>query len=612
MTSQFDKLKEDYYSAKNRIISYLYLKRLFILVSFLIALPPILGLLYIKLFGVNLVFQDQWILVPLIEKQHIGTLTLEDLFAQYNEHRIFFPRIIMLILAYITNYNTIAEMYFSWILAIFTFILILKMFKKDFENSPSVWIMFVPIAWILFSFRQFENILWGMQIQIYLSILGFVAMIYMLEKSEKINYKFLMAILCGVISTFSFFNGLIVWPVGFVFIFLSRKKNKKYLAITWASISLLVGTLYFYNWVLISTHPSLLFFTQNLIISLTYLMVNIGAPLSLEQDHALFIGIILVLYMLVIILIMNKNNFITENAKWLSFIFFSFMSSIALTIGRSGFGVEQALASRYITITSLGIIGLYAIIICLYNKIEFHNKKNYIIFFSIVLSIIIFGTITGYIDGMTYGRTSSDSKEIMVTNLINYNWTDKYSFKQMDEIPNRRKVYARILDKYKLNVFYKISDGQKLSNPMLNWSRLKYVWGGLMVIDAINNKQFSKYANEQFINVNTDKEQFISIEGWAIDDKAKDGTVKAFLVLNGGKEEIILHTAKTFRPDVAEFFKVDSYKQSGWSVKIIPKEFEAQCYNISVRILRTNSEEYNELYEKKPICFSNLSNVNSD
>src|SRR5438128_1219761 len=78
-----------------------------------LVLPALLPFNFVYRFGVNLPYWDQWELVPLLAKLHDGQLTLADLTAQHNEHRIFFPRLIMLGLATLTRYNTVAEMYFN-------------------------------------------------------------------------------------------------------------------------------------------------------------------------------------------------------------------------------------------------------------------------------------------------------------------------------------------------------------------------------------------------------------------------------------------------------------------------------------------------------------------
>ena len=72
------------------------MKRLPIAALILIAWPAIaLGLL-LYLYGVDVPFWDQWSVVGLAEAFRLHILTFGQLFAQFNEHRVFFPRLLLL------------------------------------------------------------------------------------------------------------------------------------------------------------------------------------------------------------------------------------------------------------------------------------------------------------------------------------------------------------------------------------------------------------------------------------------------------------------------------------------------------------------------------------
>ena len=68
------------------------------LAAVLATVPAVLALFIIRVDGVNVAYSDQWALIPYIDREYPGTLSLADLFAQHNEHRMFFPRIAFLIL----------------------------------------------------------------------------------------------------------------------------------------------------------------------------------------------------------------------------------------------------------------------------------------------------------------------------------------------------------------------------------------------------------------------------------------------------------------------------------------------------------------------------------
>ena len=76
-----------------------------------LSLIPIVVLIYFVVeYTVNVPHWDQWGLVPLLEKSYSGTLSFGDLWAQHNEHRAFFPKIVMLTLARFSGWNIAYEL----------------------------------------------------------------------------------------------------------------------------------------------------------------------------------------------------------------------------------------------------------------------------------------------------------------------------------------------------------------------------------------------------------------------------------------------------------------------------------------------------------------------
>src|SRR5262245_62975011 len=75
-------------------------------IALLLAFIPLAYLIVmVATYSVDVPFADQWALVPLLEKSYRGTLTLRDLWSQHNEHRLLFPRMIMLVLARLSGWN---------------------------------------------------------------------------------------------------------------------------------------------------------------------------------------------------------------------------------------------------------------------------------------------------------------------------------------------------------------------------------------------------------------------------------------------------------------------------------------------------------------------------
>src|SRR5438046_7390687 len=82
------------------------------------ASPLLIGVLIFKN-GVDFPVLDEWDgTAPLFEKMTDGTLGIADFFAQHNEHRIFFPRLIFFALGRLTHWNIRAELWVIWLLAL--------------------------------------------------------------------------------------------------------------------------------------------------------------------------------------------------------------------------------------------------------------------------------------------------------------------------------------------------------------------------------------------------------------------------------------------------------------------------------------------------------------
>src|SRR3954469_12330383 len=88
-----------------------------LLLLLIIAVPPIYLTWVVLTQTVDVPFADQWTLVSVLDHFYAGTLSFHDLWSQHNEHRLLFPRLIMLGLAIASGWNTHYEMLTNILLA---------------------------------------------------------------------------------------------------------------------------------------------------------------------------------------------------------------------------------------------------------------------------------------------------------------------------------------------------------------------------------------------------------------------------------------------------------------------------------------------------------------
>lgn len=212
-------------------------------------------------FAVDVPFWDEWDYTRYIEKMYSGNLTVYDLWQQHNEHRILFPRLITILNIILFHWNIYLSMAITVLLALCGSYLIYNMIcKLDFGDNKKYWLYFI-VAWILFSFNQVDNWLWGFQLAFGLAVFASIASIYLLSVFPPTTKIIVFSALAAIISIYSSANGLFIYPVGILIICMGQSVTKEKNVILW---SLLVGgasVAYFIDFHFITEHGG---FSQNL------------------------------------------------------------------------------------------------------------------------------------------------------------------------------------------------------------------------------------------------------------------------------------------------------------------------------------------------------------
>lgn len=426
-------------------------------VAVLLSLPVAIAFIFITLYGVNVVFWDQWDFLPLFDKLYAGNLTFSDLIAQNNEHRFLVYRLIMITLGGVTHYNNLAEMYLSWVVLCLICWVLYKIFTIGVRPSWTTAAWFVPVPWLMFNLRQFENLLFGIQVAFYMLILCFLLSVYLLQTGKGLGWKFWAAVACGITGTFSVASGLLIWLIGalqLIALYLCRPRAEKasYLRpmLVWIVIAAGLYLFYFWGYEKPPWHPSLLYFTEQPLVSISYGLAALGCVFSINTVTAIIAGLVLaVLYLISAIIIFRDLKGGVRYLPYLALAVFTVASVLLLVLGRSGFGVEQALSSRYISITVLGIIGIYMLIVTMPLKLI--NLKSWRLRTAITLLMLFLFSLNMYIlliPGQTYLN-----RQMARQYLITYDVQPDENLKYLYPDPDRLKKYIPILIKYKLNVF---------------------------------------------------------------------------------------------------------------------------------------------------------------
>ncbi len=222
---------------------------------------------------------DQWEFVPTLQAWHEGRLGVADLMAQHNEHRPALPRALQLLLAMLTGWDVRAESTLTLLCAATGFLVLLRALKPTIANlgkHPQALASFTLSA-LYFSAVQWQNWLLGWQVQLVLSTTLAIATYSLLLHTTW--RCFIAALLLAIGATFSFANGLLVWPIGLVLLLgnpaRSRSLGLKASAL-WTLAFAAVAMIYFRGY-----HPPPQHAAEESwsVDSAAYLFAYLGAPL---------------------------------------------------------------------------------------------------------------------------------------------------------------------------------------------------------------------------------------------------------------------------------------------------------------------------------------------
>ena len=308
--------------------------------SLLILAPSLLiGILIFKN-GVDTPVLDEWDgTAPLFEKMQDGTLGVADFFAQHNEHRIFFPRLIFFALGRLTQWDIRAELWIIWLLALVCLFSVQQMARRsvgaprrplrtphpdllpvgegtalpakvgekqllsqslplgethaippvrlgpevraDLQHSPTTfWLMFAASV-LLFSPLGVANFLWGFQVGFLLPLACVTTCIWT-AASVRYPFNFLLAIILCTICTFSIASGFTSWLLIIPVLLLANApspSSRKWWTI-WGSLFSLELLLYFWDYEQPPNHPPVWWFLAHPITAVEYVLLFFGGPFS--------------------------------------------------------------------------------------------------------------------------------------------------------------------------------------------------------------------------------------------------------------------------------------------------------------------------------------------
>jgi hypothetical protein len=534
----------------------------------MIASPLVIAVLFVRAYGVNVPIWDEWESVPDILAVLSRRLTLGDLWRQHNEHRIFFPRIAMLALYRLGHMDSRVLMYANCGILAATVAIVLIDHLRCSGNTFSAWLSFVPAAWILSSLRQWENLLWAWQIQIFMCVGAVVVALYALSYADRIGWMAL-GIAAGVVACCSFSSGMLVWPAGlFQILVRHRQRSRWRAALIWCCAAIATAATYSVGYQRPQHHPSPLAFLQHPINAATYLLASIGGPLAGDLGGAVAAGLLLSTVALLAARLWYRRPDLVRPSMAASLIVFSVGASAMMMIGRVGFGPSQALASRYTTITVLGVAGLYLLIV---QNLHAESRAPRIV--AAILAIAFVGQASVTDRSIAEAKVTNQHRRQLAIVLKGYRSQPDEMLAALYPVPSTLRERAAVLEQFRLSVFARAAGLASLPGiPPFS-------------VDFINNAPPTRVPS---VRAGT----MLRVSGWAVDDRARTVAAGVVVFVDGGAETAALYGLE--RPDVAQVLGNPGYRDCGFTADAPTLSLAPGRHSLGLRIFNADGTGFYE------------------
>ena len=319
----------------------------------LACVTPLVTLAFIFRYATDVPYWDAWEATSILfVKFHAGTLGVADFLRFQNEHRILVPQIVGFTLGLLTHWNMWAGFIGAWV---FGWVIVwqLWLLARCTGMRMSAWQVAVT-AFLVFSPVQHETwILGNLGYQIPLALFLACLLAPRLMRPGRGYGGYVATMLLAAATTFSFGSGLLAWLFGFP----TRVAGRRWLTGLWVGAFVLSVALYFHGYAPSPRSPSPLVFVHRPWVAGEYLLAYLGGGFSSDPFNATIVGSVLLAAFCVCAVrlwkLRDEPGLADRAMPWLMLGMFIIGTGGLTAIGRAGFGVEQALATRYILFSAM-------------------------------------------------------------------------------------------------------------------------------------------------------------------------------------------------------------------------------------------------------------------
>lgn len=293
-------------------------------------------------------YWDQW------EELVTGrTITWSWLISQHNEHRLLFPRLIFIADRWISGETNWVDLVANVIIQVGMAALLIYLFLRGSHriSKTVIWAAGFSLG-LLFWAGQSENFTWGFQVQFFGVVLAAAGTFTVLALARPTIPSTLVVILLEAIATYTLASGIIAAFLCIVLAIFLGRPRRIVLLLSIAALALLASYLAGYRGPADSQPVKAIGHFDRLAL---YYLTYLGGPIS-EAIHggvfsAVLIGCVgtFVFVLTAVVMLYRAHRTPPASAALLALAAFAMAMDLLTAVGRSQFGLGQAMSSRYAT-----------------------------------------------------------------------------------------------------------------------------------------------------------------------------------------------------------------------------------------------------------------------
>jgi hypothetical protein len=359
-------------------------------------LPVLLIVCLVVRYAVAIPMLDDWEMVPLAIKARVGGLTFHDLFAQQQEARTFFPKLIFIFLSMGKHWDGRIEMMLSIAICCLTTVGLYRLGRKTGLAGWPGGIAFLLGVFLIFSPTQHELWLLASGFPSFVPALCVVWGLCVTRSELSIATKFWLCAGLALVASFTLSNGLLAWGFTFPVLLVTRNEPrwKRWLGL-WIVATAVCAAIYFWNYR--PPHDLPQFAPRKSLLDYwRYVAAFLGSSLGRsgnENPVAVSIGIgtaLLGAYgasLAHFIVRCRDREYCARVVPWIALGAYAIGSACLAALGRIEWGVPQALESRYVAFSlylAVAVISMAALYARDFLGPEQPPKRRLIVFAAFV------------------------------------------------------------------------------------------------------------------------------------------------------------------------------------------------------------------------------------